>query len=152
MKKTPLAIFVTIFVLLVGGCAHTPASKPPPPRKPFLDGLKKLFPKPKTPPPVATPVNWAGTIRLVNTADNFVLIEAESATALISSEYYLAVQNGSETGTLRMTSLKAPPFQIADITGGHPAVGDKIYIPRPNWSAPPTSQALPADGARSAEN
>lgn len=98
------------------------------------------------------PVNWAGTIQLVNTAENFVLIESVSATPVIPGEKYLSVQNGRESGTLRMTSLKAHPFLIADIVSGNPSTGDKIYIPRPTWSPPPggradSSTATPAAGS-----
>ena len=91
------------------------------------------------------PVDWAGTIRMVNTAENFVLIESESASPVIPGERYLSVQDGRETGTLLMTALKAHPFLIADIVSGQPSTGDKIYIPRPGWTQPPRiDQASPA--------
>jgi len=78
---------------------------------------------------------------MVNTAENFVLIESESATPVVPGEKYLSVQNGRESGTLLMTSLKAHPFLIADIVAGNPSTGDKIYIPRPALSEPPGGSA-----------
>ena len=150
MKITsPLAAAV---VFSLGACTHPSGNKPLAPPTSWLGGLGKFLPKKKPRPPAATPVNWAGTIQLVNTAENFVLIESESATPVIPGEKYLSVQNGRESGTLRMTSLKAHPFLIADIVSGNPSTGDKIYIPRPAWSEPPggradSSTATPAAGS-----
>lgn len=150
MKITsPLAAAV---VFSLGACTHPSGNKPLAPPTSWLGGLGKFLPKKKPRPPAATPVNWAGTIQLVNTAENFVLIESESAAPVIPGEKYLSVQNGRESGTLRMTSLKAHPFLIADIVSGNPSTGDKIYIPRPAWSEPPggradSSTATPAAGS-----
>jgi hypothetical protein len=139
MKITPLLAAAVIFSL--GACTHPTGNKPLAPPTSWLGGLGKFLPKKKPRPPAATPVNWTGTIQLVNTAENFVLIESESATPVIPGEKYLSVQNGRESGTLRMTSLKAHPFLIADIVSGNPSTGDKIYIPRPAWSEPPAGSA-----------
>jgi hypothetical protein len=139
MKITP--ILAAALVFLLGACTHSSGSKPSAPRTSWLSDLGKFFPKKKPSPPAATPVNWAGTIRMVNTAENFVLIESESATPVVPGEKYLSVQNGRESGTLLMTSLKAHPFLIADIVAGNPSTGDKIYIPRPAWSEPPGGSA-----------
>ena len=150
MKITPLLAAAVVFSL--GACTHPSGNKPLAPPTSWLGGLGKFLPKKKPRPPAATPVNWAGTIQLVNTAENFVLIESESASPVIPGEKYLSVQNGRESGTLRMTSLKAHPFLIADIVSGNPSTGDKIYIPRPAWSEPPggrvdSSTATPAAGS-----
>ena len=150
MKITSLLAAAVVFSL--GACTHPSGNKPLAPPTSWLGGLGKFLPKKKPRPPAATPVNWAGTIQLVNTAENFVLIESESATPVIPGEKYLSVQNGRESGTLRMTSLKAHPFLIADIVSGNPSTGDKIYIPRPAWSEPPggradSSAATPAAGS-----
>ena len=150
MKITSLLAVAVVFSL--GACTHLSGNKPLAPPTSWLGGLGKFLPKKKPRPPAATPVNWAGTIQLVNTAENFVLIESESATPVIPGEKYLSVQNGRESGTLRMTSLKAHPFLIADIVSGNPSTGDKIYIPRPAWSEPPggsadSSTATPAAGS-----
>ena len=142
MKITPLLAAAVVFSL--AACAHPPGKKPPAPPTSWPGGLGKLLPKKKPSPPAATPVNWVGTIRLVNTAENFVLIESESATPVIPGEKYLSVQNGRESGTLLMTSLKAHPFLIADIVSGNPSTGDKIYIPRPAWTQSPCGSPVPA--------
>ena len=150
MKITLLLAAAVLFSL--GACTHPSGNKPLAPPTSWLGGLGKFLPKKKPRPPAATPVNWAGTIQLVNTAENFVLIESESATPVIPGEKYLSVQNGRESGTLRITSLKAHPFLIADIVSGNPSTGDKIYIPRPAWSEPPggrvdSSTATPVAGS-----
>jgi hypothetical protein len=132
MKIVP--ILTAVLVFLLAACTHSSGSKPSAPNSSFLSNFGKFFPQKKPNPPAATPVNWAGTIRMVNTAENFVLIESESATPVVPGEKYLSVQNGRESGTLLMTSLKAQPFLIADIVAGNPSTGDKIYIPRPAWS------------------
>jgi hypothetical protein len=132
MKITPILAAALIFLL--GACTHSSGARPSAPRTFWLSGLGKFLPQKKPRPPAATPVNWAGTIRMVNTTENFVLIESDSATLVVPGEKYLSVQNGRESGALLMTSLKAHPFFIADIVAGNPSTGDKIYIPRPAWS------------------
>jgi hypothetical protein len=125
-------------VFLLGACANPSGTKPPSSGASWLGALGKILPPKKSKTPAAMPVDWAGTIRMVNTAENFVLIESESASPVIPGEKYLSVQDGRETGILLMTTLKAHPFLIADIVSGHPSTGDKIYIPRPGWThAPP---------------
>jgi len=85
------------------------------------------------------PVDWAGTIRMVNVAENFALVESHTSTPVVPGEKYLSVQNGRETGALLVTALKAHPFLIADVVDGSPAAGDKIYIPRPAWTTGPST-------------
>jgi hypothetical protein len=107
--------------------------------------FSNLLPNKKPRPPVASPVQWAGEIRMVNIAENFVLVESSSAVTAIPGEKYLAVQNGRETGVLRMTFLRNPPFLIADIVSGDPSPGDKIHLPKPTVAissdeAPPASK------------
>ena len=132
-------------VFLLGACANPSGAKPPSSGASWFGALSKILPPKKPKTPAAMPVDWAGTIRMVNTAENFVLIESESASPVIPGEKYLSVQDGRETGILLMTTLKAHPFLIADIVGGQPATGDKIYIPRPGWTQPPrVDQASPA--------
>lgn len=110
-------------------------------RKPPLAGIGAFFSQllPRTSPsaPAASPVNWAGVIRMVNIAENFVLVESNSPAAKIAGEKYLVIQNGIETGAVRMTSLRNPPFLIADIVSGDPSPGDKIYLPQPSVPVPP---------------
>jgi len=140
MKKIflPLAFAV---LTLGGACAQKAPKKPPGQPAPWFAALKKIIPRKKTPPPAASPVNWAGTVRMVNAAENFALVESETSLPVIPGEKYLSVQSGRETGTVLITALRAHPFLIADIVEGDPSPGDKIYIPRPAWSQTP-----PADG------
>ena len=131
-------LIVVGLVFLQGACANPSGTKPPSSGASWLGALGKILTPKKPKTPAAMPVDWAGTIRMVNTAENFVLIESESASPVIPGEKYLSVQDGRETGILLMTTLKAHPFLIADIVSGHPSTGDKIYIPRPGWThAPP---------------
>jgi len=150
MKITPLLAAALVFLL--GACTHSSATRPSAPRTSWLSGLGQFLPKKKPRPPAAAPVSWAGTIRMVNTAENFVLIESESATPVVPGEKYLSVQNGRESGTLLMTSLKAHPFLIADIVAGNPSTGDKIYIPRPAWAETPSGGAASSTGTPPAES
>ena len=80
---------------------------------------------------MALPIQWAGTIRMVNVAEKFVLIESNPAIPAVPGEKYLSVQGGRETGALLVSSLKAPPFLIAEILSGEPSADDKIYTPGP---------------------
>lgn len=100
--------------------------------------FSQLLPRKSPPAPAASPVNWAGEIRMVNIAENFVLVESNSPVATIPGEKYLVIQNGIETGAVRMSSLRNPPFLIADIVSGDPSPGDKIYLPQPSVSVPAT--------------
>ena len=116
-------------------------------KKPLIAGIGSFFfqllPRKSPPAPVASPVNWAGEIRMVNIAENFVLVESNSPVATIPGEKYLVIQNGIETGAVRMSSLRNPPFLIADIVSGDPSPGDKIYLPQPSVSVP-TADTHPA--------
>ena len=107
---------------------------------PSLAGLGSFFsnwfPRKTPPPPAATPVQWAGEIRMVNIAENFVLLESNSSVSAIPGEKYLAIRDSQETGTVRMTNLRNPPFLIADIVSGDPSPGDKIHLPRPTDNIP----------------
>jgi len=135
------------------------ATKKEPPRNPYasrvatapkpsflqncLGKISNLFPK-KRKPPTALPPQWTGVIRMVNSAENFVLVESATTASAIPGETYLAVGKGVETATLRMTSLKNPPFLIADIVSGSPSPGDKIYLPKaPTASPNPKSKPAP---------
>ena len=80
---------------------------------------------------------------MVNSAENFVLVESGASASAIPGETYLAVGKGVETATLRMTSLKNPPFLIADIISGSPAAGDKIYLPNPAAAPNPSPTPKP---------
>lgn len=124
---------------LVATFVDDPASKPFP--NPFA-ALSNLLPKKKSPPaPIASAVEWAGEIRMVNVAENFVLVESRNAATAVPGEKYTAIRDGRETGILRMTPLRNPPFLIADIVSGSPSPGDKIHLPRPSIPLPPSETA-----------
>ena len=83
---------------------------------------------------------------MVNIAENFVLLESNSSVSAIPGEKYLAIRDSQETGAVRMTSLRNPPFLIADIVSGDPSPGDKIHLPRPTvniHAATPAPKAKP---------
>lgn len=164
MTKIPFPLLRSLaatFVLFhFSACATKQASPPAPdaataraqtaPKKLFLyswiDGIANIFPKKAKPPAAVTPP-WAGEIRMVNSAERFVLVESGSSASAIPGETYIAIGKNTETATLRMTALKNPPFLIADILTGDPSAGDKIYLPKPT-SAPanplPPSPVAPA--------
>ena len=73
---------------------------------------------------------------MVNIAENFVLLESNSSVSAIPGEKYLTIRDSQETGTVRMTSLRNPPFLIADSVSGDPSPGDKIHLPRPTVTIP----------------
>lgn len=144
----PLA---TLFLsLLLAACATKKDSAPPPDPSDTLDAVfveksatkplpnpltafSRLLPQKKSPPaPLASPVDWAGEIRMVNIAESFVLVESRSAANAIPGEKHTAIRDGRETGVVRMTPLRNPPFLIADIVSGNPSPGDKIHLPRPS--------------------
>jgi len=161
MFRKHLAV-VLIAALLASGCAQKdkPPVTPPtqtaaqaiPPKPPlyvqWLAKLASVFPKKKN-PPAANPPQWAGTIRMVNAAEKFVLIESNTLSAIVPGETYTVIGGRAETASLRMTALREPPFLIADIVSGSPSEGDKIYIPRVDAAPIPTPAAKPTPKPRS---
>ena len=139
-RKIRMATVMTLLALTA--CTGQREKRAPAPSVSWLGNLGNFLPKKKPTPPVATPVNWGGAIRMVNKNENFALVEAESATPCVVGEKYICVRNGRESGTLMITSLRAHPFIIADILGGDPCDGDKIYLPRP---APPGGAPIASD-------
>lgn len=118
-----------------------------PPKPSFIQNclakIPNIFPK-KRKPPTASPPQWTGVIRMVNSAENFVLVESNAMSSAIPGETYLSVGRGVETASLRMTSLRNPPFLIADILTGNPSPGDKIYLPSSSSAAAgPAPKAKP---------
>ncbi|MEI6033683.1 MAG: hypothetical protein WCS65_05320 [Verrucomicrobiae bacterium] len=126
-----------------------PAKQPQKPAiwQQWLSKIASPFHKKQKPPAALLP-QWTGVVRMVNAPEHFVLIEANAMAAAVPGETYLSVARGLETASLRMTSLKNPPFLIADIVTGTPSAGEKIY--RPKTAAPPVAptvaSAPPASG------
>jgi hypothetical protein len=89
----------------------------------------KFFPK-KQVPPSAEPPQWIGTVKLVNDREGYALIDAASSYALPNGETLNAVGNSAESGVLRVTADRNPPFFIADIVSGKPKAGDRVYSPK----------------------
>ena len=87
MRRFVLLILLCLFSAAIPSCA----SKKEPPATPYtsrtvtapkpsilqncLDKITGLLPK-KVKPPTATTPQWAGVIRMVNSAENFVLVES----------------------------------------------------------------------------
>ncbi|NBR49332.1 hypothetical protein EBU02_10905 [bacterium] len=142
--KLPVFFTCILIVLAMAGCAtpkkDSPEAKPKPEaaakKVPISWPSWLKFPKKTPPPPSATPIDWAGVIRLVNEDDRFVLIQAQGVKGVIAGEKYLCIRDSAETGVLRMTALKNPPFLIADILSGDPRAGDRVYLPSPTVVGP----------------
>jgi hypothetical protein len=88
--------------------------------------MGKIFPK-KPKPPQAEAPRLIGTIKMVNKEDRFVLIDAVSVSGIQPGDALVCIVNQRESAFLRSSPLKNPPFLIADITGGSPSPGDKVF-------------------------
>ncbi len=114
-----------------------PTPKPAAKAKPNLSVLAYIWPPnwfgmlfPKKPaPPQALPPQVIGVVKMVNAADGFVLIDAVSFAGTEPGTQLICIANQKETAILRMSTLKTPPFLIADIASGHPSPGDKVFKP-----------------------
>lgn len=80
-------------------------------------------------PAVVIPPRWVGTIRMVNSPENFALIETTMPVPAGTTIH--GMRNREKTSTLRTTSLKNHPFLIADIVDGTPLTEDRICLPPP---------------------
>lgn len=117
----------------------TPKPKPaekPAQNKPKVSLLAKvlywanplnLLPK-KAKPPAAQPARLLGVVKMVNLDDKYVLIDAVSQNTA-PGDLLICIADQQETANLRMSSLKNPPFLIADIASGTPSVGDRVFQP-----------------------
>jgi len=89
-----------------------------------------IFPRKKA-PPAAAPPQWIGTIKLVNEREGYVLIDASNGVAISTDQTLNSVGNETESGVVRVSADRNPPFFIADIVSGKPRPGDRIYSPQP---------------------
>lgn len=94
----------------------------------WLGFMGKIFPK-KNKPPQAQAPQLIGVIKMVNTEDKFVLIDAVSYEGTEPGALLLCITNQKQTANLRMSGLKNPPFLIADIASGTPQPGDRVFRP-----------------------
>ena len=86
----------------------------------------KIFPKKKQ-PPVAQPPRLIGTIKMVNKEDHFVLIDAIASGSTQPGDALVCIVNQQESANLQASSLRNPPFLIADIVSGNPSPGDRVF-------------------------
>lgn len=71
-----------------------------------------------------------GTITLINTEENYVLIDGGSLPAPEEGAMLKSYLHGSQTAELQATSVRRRPFIIADIKNGQPHIGDRVEMPR----------------------
>ncbi|TSA34707.1 MAG: hypothetical protein D4R65_05945, partial [Verrucomicrobiaceae bacterium] len=141
IKRIGFLLVLPALLLVVSSCAgkkgtpsapaavSAPAAKKPSFFQQCLSKITNVLPKKKK-TPTALPPQWTGVIRMVNAPEHFVLVEASAISSAEPGATYLSINKGVETATLRMTSLKNPPFLIADIISGNPSPGEKIYRPQ----------------------
>lgn len=94
----------------------------------WASALGKMLPHKAKPPTAQTP-QLIGTVKMVNKEDKFVLIDGASFSGATAGDALVCITNQKETANLRMSTLKNPPFLIADISSGNPMPGDKVYKP-----------------------
>lgn len=101
----------------------------PTPREGFISRIwHAIFPRKKT-PPAALPPQWIGRIQLVNEQGGYALIDAQGAAVPAAGQILRSVGNDLETGSLKISADRNPPFFIADIENGKPQAGDRVYSP-----------------------
>jgi hypothetical protein len=105
--------------------SQAPKAKKLSPYNPF-NWPKLLFPKKKQPPQALPPARL-GAIAFIDQENKFVLIDAETLAGAVPGEPLVCISNQNETGTLRLSTLRNPPFLVADIIGGNPQKGDLVY-------------------------
>jgi hypothetical protein len=93
-----------------------------------LASVSKLLPR-KAKPPQAQVPRLIGVVKTVNREDRFVLIDATTFRAAEAGDLLVCIRDQKETAYLRMSTLKNPPFLIADIASGAPSAGDRVFKP-----------------------
>ena len=147
LRHCGLLLLTTV---VLTACATRPGQKPPEKKKPaptvtatpagvvtpkvtlwdrvaYYSNPFNLLPKKKR-PPVAQQPRLVGVVKMVNMEDKYVLVDAVTQSSE-PGDLLLCITNQKETANLRMSSLKNPPFLIADIASGTPAVGDRVFKP-----------------------
>ncbi len=112
-----------------------PQPAQPKPKRPLIasafswvGSLSHLLPH-KAKPPQAQIPRLIGVVKTVNTEDRFVLIDATTFQAAEAGDLLVCIRDQKETANLRMSTLKNPPFLIADIASGAPSAGDRVFKP-----------------------
>jgi hypothetical protein len=105
------------------------------PNRPFIANLfsgvakiPSLFPRKAALPQAQIP-RLIGVIKTVRKEDRFVLIDATTFQAAETGDLLVCIRDHKETANLRMSTLKNPPFLIADIASGNPSPGDRVFKP-----------------------
>ena len=83
----------------------------------------------KPAPPQAQIPRLIGVVKTVRKEDRFVLIDATAFQAAEAGDLLVCIRDQKETANLRMSTLKNPPFLIADIASGNPSPGDRVFKP-----------------------
>ena len=116
------------------GNAHPQAAQPQPKRPliasvfSWFGSIPSLLPRKTKPPPAQVP-HFIGVVKTVNREDRFVLIDATTFRRAEAGDLLVCVRDQKETANLRMSTLKNPPFLIADIASGTPSPGDRVLKP-----------------------
>jgi hypothetical protein len=84
------------------------------------------FKKKQPDTPAISAPQQLGTVRMVNSPEQFALIETPAPVA--PGRILRSKNDISETATLRATPHRDHPFLIADIVEGTPSPGDRITI------------------------
>ncbi len=96
----------------------------------FFAGLwQSAFPPKPEPPPAATAPNWIGAVKAVSDRHDYVLVDSQNYQSPPPGSILTTVGAESETGTVRVSDDRDPPFFIADVISGRPAPGDRLYSP-----------------------
>ena len=116
------------------GIAHPQAAQPQP-KRPFIASvfswiafIPNLLPR-KAKPPQAQVLRLIGVVKAVNREDRFVLIDATTFQGAKAGDLLVCIRDQKETANLRMSTLKNPPFLIADIASGTPSPDDRVFKP-----------------------
>jgi hypothetical protein len=107
----------------------------PQPKRPLIanvfswfGSIPSLLPPKAKPPPAQVP-RFIGVVKTVNREDRFVLIDATTFQGAEAGDLLVCVRDQKQTANLRMSTLKNPPFLIADIASGTPSPGDRVLKP-----------------------
>ncbi|MGC1480806.1 MAG: hypothetical protein WA771_09905 [Chthoniobacterales bacterium] len=93
--------------------------------------FQNLFPKKEAvaETPAAVSPNWIGSIKAINERDDWVLIDSQPYQGLPTGTVLTSVGADNETGSVRVSDDRNPPFFVADVVSGRPGPGDRVYDP-----------------------
>lgn len=89
-----------------------------------------LWPRKKSATPVGPPAPLLiGTITLVNTEQQFVLIDSTNSPGPLPDVTLQSHSSDGPVAELKSSAIRRRPFTIADIVKGTPKVGDQVFQP-----------------------